>query len=735
MANLSNINNKFLVTTGGNVLIGQTSAVGSSILQITGTSIFKGIANVIELNQSSTGSATYYVMDNTVETGGKRYRFGYSGGSADKGSFTIYNETDGILPLTLSGANATFAGDVTLDNVVFTPAVLPAINTPSINLRNTNNEFYFQAGSGGIFNFMKADYTSMLTIESGTSTFASNLASTKSQNTATSITVSNTNTGSLSQARFVAVSDSGNIQLKAVSAANTTYGAGDSGVINCDTMSGGLRFAHNDVVKMTIDTSGRVGIGTTSPNGKLQFENSANTRKIVLYEGANNDYEFYGFGVESQKLIYSVYTNTDDHVFVSGVNSTSRNELMRIEGGGNVGIGTDSPGAKLTIGDPGGATTRSIQIEGNNSTSGMNGVIGYFANALYLTNNYYYNSAQVHPVSTFGQTSIACIASSTTGGNFIDFAVSDHTDANNAPDSRMRIMDSGNVGIGTTLPDTTFHVKGISSLEETTAGAGTQLRLIGQDSSGQFNFLIGKQFNVNNTFEITPSTAANGTTFSNPAFVIKSDGNVGIGYTNPSQAFVVKDGMVVTGANSIAADTSGGYICALGANSGPKSLHTKGYITADGGIRLGGSASANQLDDYEEGTWTPAINGSTAAGSTTYTGRGGTYTKIGNQVTAWFTMTSFSITGASGFAILAGLPFTASFVPASGQTVRGAFSSNLRFYQMNFPTGGIVPTLNLANGSTTASILWSRSGTSWVQQDIQNQTGQYFEGYITYTTA
>ena len=42
MANLSNINNKFLVTTGGNVLIGQTSAVGSSIFQVTGTSTFSG---------------------------------------------------------------------------------------------------------------------------------------------------------------------------------------------------------------------------------------------------------------------------------------------------------------------------------------------------------------------------------------------------------------------------------------------------------------------------------------------------------------------------------------------------------------------------------------------------------------------------------------------------------------------------------------------------------------------
>jgi hypothetical protein len=43
MANLSNINNKFLVTTGGNVLIGQTAAVGSSILQVTGDSTFTGL--------------------------------------------------------------------------------------------------------------------------------------------------------------------------------------------------------------------------------------------------------------------------------------------------------------------------------------------------------------------------------------------------------------------------------------------------------------------------------------------------------------------------------------------------------------------------------------------------------------------------------------------------------------------------------------------------------------------
>ena len=93
-----------------------------------------------------------------------------------------------------------------------------------------------------------------------------------------------------------------------------------------------------NVTAMTILGDGNVGIGMTSPHGKLQFANDLNTRKIVLYEGANNDYQFYGFGIEGSTLVYSTYANTDDHVFFSGASTTTRNELMRIEGGGKVAI-------------------------------------------------------------------------------------------------------------------------------------------------------------------------------------------------------------------------------------------------------------------------------------------------------------------------------------------------------------------------------------------------------------
>ena len=55
----------------------------------------QGGGAVIQLKQNAAGAATYYVMDNTVETGGKRWRFGYSG-AAGIPCFSLYNQTDNV---------------------------------------------------------------------------------------------------------------------------------------------------------------------------------------------------------------------------------------------------------------------------------------------------------------------------------------------------------------------------------------------------------------------------------------------------------------------------------------------------------------------------------------------------------------------------------------------------------------------------------------------------------------
>lgn len=68
------------------------------------------------------------------------------------------------------------------------------------------------------------------------------------------------------------------------------------------------------------------------------------------------------------------------------------------------------------------------------------------------------------------------------------------------------------------------------------------------------------------------------------------------------------------------------------------------------------STNANTLDDYEEGSWTPADS---SGASLSFTGVTANYTKIGNQVTAWCRLTYPSTASTAG-AQLSGLPYAVS---------------------------------------------------------------------------
>ena len=144
-----------------------------------------------------------------------------------------------------------------------------------------------------------------------------------------------------------------------------------------------------------------------------------------------------------------------------------------------------------------------------------------------------------------------------------------------------------------------------------------------------------------------------------------------------------------------------------------------------GGVYLGGTGSANKLDDYEEGTWTATINGQTTAPSSPQTTTA-YYTKVGNMVTVFMRFSNKNTTGASGNLMITGLPFSCSAVGAENQAAVPMVH--------NLPVTEKYMTGYISNGSTTIHFINNKDNTSWTTAQISSNTGVYLNMNITYQT-
>ena len=162
-------------------------------------------------------------------------------------------------------------------------------------------------------------------------------------------------------------------------------------------------------------------------------------------------------------------------------------------------------------------------------------------------------------------------------------------------------------------------------------------------------------------------------------------------------------------------------------------VHSGGTVNVPSGITLGSAvsstAAANTLDDYEEGTWTPNIQGSGSNNSKTYSYQTGLYTKVGNKVTARFRIKWTSYTSDSGNAIVNGLPFTANDASVS----TGSFAGN----NLNFPSSNhVTSALEVENGDTYMYILNTYDNAVWINSQASTfwqSTGE-IRGEMTYFT-
>jgi len=206
--------------------------------------------------------------------------------------------------------------------------------------------------------------------------------------------------------------------------------------------------------------SGNIGIGTPNTTFPLTIGNQTLGDKISLWGQSGNS---FGFGIQSTLLQIHTSDPAGDIVFGYG-SSAAMTETMRIEGTGNVGIGTNAPPSKLTV------------VGGVRARGGAPGASG-------ANNNGY---AFIGP----GDSDSGLFSSA-------DGQVELHTQ--NA--ERMRINSAGNVGIGVTNPVNRLDVNGtISASGEVRMGTSPQYSAIG--ALGAVKIISG----------VLPGNPANGAT-------------------------------------------------------------------------------------------------------------------------------------------------------------------------------------------------------------------------------
>lgn len=85
----------------------------------------------------------------------------------------------------------------------------------------------------------------------------------------------------------------------------------------------------------TITSAGRLGLNNiVIPHAEIHFPNIINNRRILLWEEANNDHQFYGIGINAGVMRYQV-SNGSSHVFYAATSATASDELMRVNANGS----------------------------------------------------------------------------------------------------------------------------------------------------------------------------------------------------------------------------------------------------------------------------------------------------------------------------------------------------------------------------------------------------------------
>jgi len=284
-------------------------------------------------------------------------------------------------------------------------------------------------------------------------------------------------------------------------------------------------FGISGAEKMRIDSSGNVGIGTSSPtqtaaNRTVLSVNGTTTAIVNLNAGGVNKSYFYFDGTNTNvNTATGNLTLQNDSANSVTFNTNGANERMRIDSSGNVGIGTASPGSALEVK----RTSGNVQILVNYNGTNTGRIVA-------ASNGNFY------------------IGTSVGAGSVVI--------GNTANADAMTLDSAGNVGIGTTSPNAKLQVLSPGGWSAANWGKGFYVNTSGSacnpaigisDATGANNWAI-----VNLSGALTFNTApaiTDGATAGNERMRIDSNGNLLVGTTSTINGSVCPIQALTTAAN------------------------------------------------------------------------------------------------------------------------------------------------------------------------------------------
>lgn len=257
-----------------------------------------------------------------------------------------------------------------------------------------------------------------------------------------------------------------------------------SGSVSTD--SGELIFDSGTTERMRIDSSGNVGIGTTSPSNTLHVENTTSSGAYINYDGQSNT-EF-GLRIESNAdggnfesdfgiggtALLDLYANSST---VSGgdilvARTQSATPVLLVKGNGNVGIGTTSPAQKLDVN--GGARVTGTFFVGTDDTD-PNGLLEVYGGG---TGQNEGGEIKLRTAADFD---------STYNHYFLDTYQDDFRIGRDGI-ADIHLTSDGNVGIGDPTPSYKLDVNGdfraTGALRDSSGDAGTSGQILSSTGTG-----------------------------------------------------------------------------------------------------------------------------------------------------------------------------------------------------------------------------------------------------------